>query len=586
MEFKVINGGSNAYLSCLSEFKDGLPFGVINKVKTDVGGTYVAANCDSNYIIVCPFRDLVDSIFNDKNNKYEIFKMYGGSKKMDFNYYMQRNKVYKFAVTYDSLPKLMGWIGDVSSYKVVVDEYHLVLEDMNFRREAIAGLISNITKFKHYSFLSATPIDFEYEIEFLKNLPHYKVSWDNLIKITPIRYKCSSVIAGLTKLIELFLEKGIQMPDINGEIGEVKQLFVFLNSVTSIKQICDTLELEQSMVKICCAERIRNKKVLGEYAIESAGDNEWRKINFFTKKCFQGCNMFAKDALIIVASDCHRTQTLVDVATTLEQIAGRLRVNSEYQNRFRNSLVHLYSTSKAMESDEEFSEKMEKRELRAKHMLSIQNKITSEELQTLIEGIKEDDFLTEEDGKIIYSELVKQNLQYKHDLRKCYKDGFTIRDAYAKSSKFETTNQNYWTNFDVEMKKATIVSYQTLLKDYLANPSDEYLKDYPEFSGFKKYLKVSEMNSLNWNKEKMIKMVEDRKQMDKVYREVFIQGFISNADLKKRFAEAFKKFGINLTPKASLIENCNIYDVKSCKRTVDGKRYNGYELNNLKICCI
>ena len=66
----IIKGGSHRYLSELDLFKNGLPDGIINKTKPDVGGTYSAANCDKNYIIVCPFRDLVDSIAADKNNKY------------------------------------------------------------------------------------------------------------------------------------------------------------------------------------------------------------------------------------------------------------------------------------------------------------------------------------------------------------------------------------------------------------------------------------------------------------------------------------------------------------------------------------
>ncbi len=51
IEYKTIIGGDHRYLSELTEFKNGLPDGVINKVKTDVGGTYIAANCDKNYII-------------------------------------------------------------------------------------------------------------------------------------------------------------------------------------------------------------------------------------------------------------------------------------------------------------------------------------------------------------------------------------------------------------------------------------------------------------------------------------------------------------------------------------------------------
>ena len=48
----IIKGGSHRYLSELDLFKNGLPDGIINKTKPDVGGTYSAANCDKNYITV------------------------------------------------------------------------------------------------------------------------------------------------------------------------------------------------------------------------------------------------------------------------------------------------------------------------------------------------------------------------------------------------------------------------------------------------------------------------------------------------------------------------------------------------------
>ena len=52
MKQEIINGDNARYLGELERFKDGIPFGIVNKTKTDVGGTYVAANCSSNYIIV------------------------------------------------------------------------------------------------------------------------------------------------------------------------------------------------------------------------------------------------------------------------------------------------------------------------------------------------------------------------------------------------------------------------------------------------------------------------------------------------------------------------------------------------------
>ena len=509
MKQEIINGGNARYLGELERFKDGIPFGIVNKTKTDVGGTYVAANCSSNYIIVCPFKDLVNSIAADKNNRYEVFKCYGGIREYQFRKYIKNNTTYKIAVTYDSLPKLIGWLSGTEGWKVLIDEYHLILEDMDFRYDAINGLMEEIQKFRHYSFLSATPIDLDFEIDFLKRLPHYKVQWNGVTKITPIRYKVTQLTKGLARFIQIFLDEGISLPDINGNVSKVEELYIFINSVTSIKQIADTLKLNPDDVKICCADRIRNNKLLGEYQIESVSSPN-KKINFFTKKCFQGCNLFTNNGLIIVASDAYRTQTLVDISTTMEQIAGRIRINDEYQNIFRNVIVHLFSTNKNVMSDEEFEMVMQDKENEADKLLSGWSKLDKEERQTYIKRMNLDtELVSIINGKMVYNNLKKQSFIYKQALRKTYKDGISIRDSFMQSEKFELTNQNDWEDFNIKLAKAMTVSYEQLLKDYLDSPSESYEQEYPEFPLIKRYLKESEMNTLRWNREKMLKQVLD-----------------------------------------------------------------------------
>ena len=581
MKQEIINGGNARYLGELERFKDGIPFGIVNKTKTDVGGTYVAANCSSNYIIVCPFKDLVDSIAADKNNKYEVFKCYGGVREYQFRKYIKNNTTYKIAVTYDSLPKLIGWLSSTEGWKVLVDEYHLILEDMDFRYDAINGLMEEIQKFRHYSFLSATPIDLDFEIDFLKQLPHYKVQWNGVTKITPIRYKVTQLTKGLARFIQIFLDEGISLPDINGNVSKVEELYIFINSVTSIKQIADTLKLNPNDVKICCADRIRNNKLLGEYQIESASSPN-KKINFFTKKCFQGCNLFTNNGLIIVASDAYRTQTLVDISTTMEQIAGRIRINDEYQNIFRNVIVHLFSTNKNVMSDEEFEMMMQDKEKEADKLLSGWSKLDKEERQTYIKRMNLDtELVSIINGKMVYNNLKKQSFIYKQELRKTYKDGISIRDSFMQSEKFELTNQNEWEDFNIKLAKAMTVSYEQLLKDYLDSPSESYEQEYPEFPLIKRYLKESEMNTLRWNREKMLKAVEDKKQVDKVFLAIYQPGFISNKDLKSKLKDEFGRLGIKLSPKATLIENCTLYSVEKASRKIDGKTVSGYELGKM-----
>ena len=581
MKQEIINGGNARYLGELERFKDGIPFGIVNKTKTDVGGTYVAANCSSNYIIVCPFKDLVDSIAADKNNRYEIFKCYGGVREYQFRKYIKNNTTYKIAVTYDSLPKLIGWLSGTEGWKVLVDEYHLILEDMDFRYDAINGLMEEIQKFKYYSFLSATPIDLDFEIDFLKQLPHYKVQWNGVTKITPIRYKVTQLTKGLARFIQIFLDEGISLPDINGNVSKVEELYIFINSVTSIKQIADTLKLNPNDVKICCADRIRNNKLLGEYQIESVSSPN-KKINFFTKKCFQGCNLFTNNGLIIVASDAYRTQTLVDISTTMEQIAGRIRINDEYQNIFRNVIVHLFSTNKNVMSDEEFEMMMQDKEKEADKLLSGWSKLDKEERQTYIKRMNLDtELVSIINGKMVYNNLKKQSFIYKQELRKTYKDGISIRDSFMQSEKFELTNQNEWEDFNIKLAKAMTVSYEQLLKDYLDSPSESYEQEYPEFPLIKRYLKESEMNTLRWNREKMLKAVEDKKQVDKVFLAIYQPGFISNKDLKSKLKDEFGRLGIKLSPKATLIENCTLYNVEQASRKIDGKTVSGYELGKM-----
>lgn len=581
MKQEIINGGNARYLGELERFKDGIPFGIVNKTKTDVGGTYVAANCSSNYIIVCPFKDLVDSIAADKNNRYEVFKCYGGVREYQFRKYIKNNTTYKIAVTYDSLPKLIGWLSGTEGWKVLVDEYHLILEDMDFRYDAINGLMEEIQKFKYYSFLSATPIDLDFEIDFLKQLPHYKVQWNGVTKITPIRYKVTQLTKGLARFIQIFLDEGISVPDINGNVSKVEELYIFINSVTSIKQIADTLKLNPDDVKICCADRIRNNKLLGEYQIESVSSPN-KKINFFTKKCFQGCNLFTNNGLIIVASDAYRTQTLVDISTTMEQIAGRIRINDEYQNIFRNVIVHLFSTNKNVISDKEFEMVMQDKEKEADKLLSGWSKLDKEERQTYIKRMNLDtELVSIINGRMVYNNLKKQSFIYKQELRKTYRDGISIRDSFMQSEKFELTNQNEWEDFNIKLAKAMTVSYEQLLKDYLDSPSESYEQEYPEFPLIKRYLKESEMNTLRWNREKMLKAVEDKKLIDKVFLAIYQPGFISNQELKSKLKDEFGRLGIKLSPKATLIENCTLYNVEKASRKIDGKTVSGYELGKM-----
>lgn len=121
----------------------------------------------------------------------------------------------------------------------------------------------------------------------------------------------------------------------------------------------------------------------------------------------------------------------------MEQISGRLRYNDKFQNIFRNTIVHIYSTNNNVLTDEEFEAKMQKKEEDAANLLSLQEKADEKELSTLINRVNiETDLLSIIDGRMKYNRLKKKSFYFKQNIRKAYKDGIYLRAYYDKSQKF------------------------------------------------------------------------------------------------------------------------------------------------------
>ena len=204
-------------------------------------------------------------------------------------------------------------------------------------------------------------------------------------------------------------------------------------------------------------------------------------------------------------------------------------------------------------TDDEFWKLMNEKEQEAKELLSSQKGMTIEQSKAWIRHMNlESTLVSKRDGRLVYNEQKKQSFIFKHNLRKDYKDGIYLRIQLDKSKKFIPENQELLDDFDIIMNKALTISYEQLLKDYLDHPSEQYEIEYPEFRDFRLYLTEKEMNSLRWNKDKMIKTVKDKKKLQQAFKAIYKKDeFISDKELKVKLAEQFKRLGILLSPKAT-----------------------------------
>ena len=216
-------------------------------------------------------------------------------------------------------------------------------------------------------------------------------------------------------------------------------------------------------------------------------------------------------------------------------------------------MVHIFSTNNSVLSQTEFDAEMKRKEDAAVRLLSLQEKADKKELNALIKRVNiENDILSIEEGRLVRNELKRMAFIRKQKIREAYKDGINLRAAYNKSERFVQAKQEYWDKFDSLLARAVTISYEKLLQDYLDHPSEQYEIEYPEFKDFRRYLKETEMNSLRWNKDKMLKVVEDKKKLQMAFRAIYTRGaFISNEEMKRLLAEQFDRLGINLSPKAT-----------------------------------
>lgn len=583
----TINARNYRYVSQIPEFKFGLPHGILAKKLTDVGGSYAAINCPSDYIIVCPFNELLLSLNNDKNNTFNTFIINGKTKISEFKEYTSKNSIYKLLTTYDSLEKTIDWIETktiktINTFRILIDEFHLVIQEMGYRESAIKSMMESLTKCKEYTFMSATPIKETFLPKQLDELPYTQLDWGIEKKIIPTRIKTNSPYKTTIALINEFKNKSLYLK-VNDKDVLVEELYIFLNSVKGIGDIVNSCELDESEVKIVTAETIRNSKMIK--SISKVTDPP-KPINFFTKKGFQGCNLFTNNGLVVVVSDASKKHTLVDIETTLFQINGRLRTNKEFNNIFKDRIWHIYSTGYLSETEEEFKTRLNELKQDSLNIMNMFNRSNDSEKESFLKKFDLDNvFLSLENNQFYYSDLKEKYEEYNYYLsQEIYKNGLSLKEEYNNIG--EDYNM-YKEHDNVVINKISTVSFKELLSEYIELRNEgtnftiikQYNNEYPLFKEAYEKLGEKKINSCKYIEKNIIEKLKELDNRDEVFNKVKLKiknNFISNSDAKQLLKDIYLELKLTGNPTASLLDESE-YFIKSTKKE-NGKTINGYKL--------
>lgn len=559
------------YLSDIPEFKNGLSIlynTVFNKSATGIGGTSLALDSNENTIILMPFVEVVN---NKDGYNADTFIVKEGVTVASITKYLKSIEVRKLVSTYDGLIKIKQAYNkaklNIYNDFLLIDEWQVLFQQYGLRYNAIRLLLDESLKFTNKCFMTATPIKKEYWFEELLGLEELVIDYD-LEPIVLKHYRAKNIVEEAAAVIKSKSSENIHF---------------FINSVDTIKNILKYVNISNDDVRIICSKQDKNQAKLTGYKIESTKDAV-KPINFYTSTCFEGCDIYDKNAKMYVLCDGSKSHSLVDISTTLSQIAGRIRDIED------TSVNLIYNASRYIDvTEEEFNIAVDEN-IKAGNI--VMSEVKSKETIELIDLSKANDkYLVIEDGKLRF-EVTLLNLD-KHNFETSKTYSLKANLIAKASSKFTPVSVSKpWANeLDIiESEKINKMTFKdkcimynetSRLEFRFSVEFDREVVDAVDKLGM---AKLEELNFHKGDVRKALLGLTDLSDNLKVFKCLSYNTgeFIESSKLKINFNDIYTKLGIRKKAKGSDI--LDYYEAKeSSARDKNGKVVKGYIIIKSKV---
>lgn len=315
----------------------------------------------------------------------------------------------KIMVTYDSVPKVQETLGLGSKrFRLLVDEFHKLISYMDvFKPTVVRKLLEKSSAFKSISYLTATPTDYKWLPQPMKELDLVQFEWEDAVK--PDLVHCYIKEGMVEKVLATLLDT------IDSSNDEV---YVFYNSKVGAMSLLQKLfkcrkDISLKDVNILFAENKENtdyfKKHLGKefkYGEIPTGFNN-KRINIISSMGFEGIDYYPnaleqREPTSIVVSDPNTKSMRYDISVDLVQILGRFRKHPVTNDRIRNKVIYLWNTQRTDYNlnEEQFLAKV-KHDIK-ESIETIEIAKTNSQIERLaISGAKKEHHILIEDNKLL-----------------------------------------------------------------------------------------------------------------------------------------------------------------------------------------
>lgn len=557
----------------LSEMMENFPKNVIlSKGITGCGATTLALTNKIPYVIAVPFT----SIITNKISQYKsgtILGVMAGTTTAEIEEYLQNTDIPKIMCTYDKLSFVTETVNP-SYFDLLIDEYHLLLTQYCFRDKAINGVLNSFKKYNQYCFISATPIERDMVLKELEDIPIKQIDWGKeLTKVNVNVLKCSNVKASTIRLIKLFLD---------GQIDGYA--FLFCNSVRFIKEIVKECELTDENCRVVYSKA--NKTIMSIPNGETT--DPYKKINFFTSTVFEGADLYCKEGKIFIISDPNYENSLIDISTSVRQIAGRIR-----DSKYSNTIYHLYKTTRYQElTYDEFVELQKETERKARKFEE-DTKKNDEECRAAM-SIDCKYLIKTEDNRFVFEPNLMKMDTWNYRILNNYSINVQLDDVYKQNNMDSNIQRDYTLMKDLIINKPEKKGFELCVREIRSTEFfvsrelliQKYTQDYPFLRDAIEKLGFETIDTLRYV-PKRIKEELNRREDNTVAIKVFKQlkfkpgEFIVAGDVKKKIIKAYETLGFKHKATSDEIEQ--FYDVTYKSKRVDGKVVKGYDIVRSKF---
>ena len=612
-EVKIITAPKGS--KYLSDFIKKLPSNTfLDKSITGVGATTMALESKQKFIVAVPYQALA-------NNKAEWCLLKGinvllvqqGVKEQDIIDF----KGDKIIVVFDSLWKLTKSLSNRKSFRLMVDEVHVVLTSAIYRGTGMNVLMNNLKEFKDYILISATPTKELYDLKGFKDAKRVKIEWLEKEDISYFRDLVTKE-DDYTVADKLIL---ISMEHLNGKIDS--NAYFFVNSVKIIIKVVQALKklklVTPNQVNIIVANGNNNnakiKVQIGQkYSIGKppAELDTPLKLNFITSTAFEGSDFYDQKGKIYIISDGTYSYTKIDILTQLHQIAGRIRnsqLNKSIQIITIPSLILDKSDKKAFKKSLKEEYKIHQTYLNAQNKSmkdSKDEKYTEMVMGKLLKDQESNPYYINDNGFVKMNQLYIPSRLYSWDvLHQSYVYKFNDKGEKVLSDNSPTgitLTDNKIVLPPKAVGKAMLgvnYNFKELAIAYLDARKEEAKVDAsvrifdPNWNENSLVIQIGKLVplleeahlliggqgiiNLNYNKSKIRKAIDKKSPMHNVAKHLILpKGWYSNTDIKSKLQQVYSKASPNLKAKARDIYK--YYVAKDQKKTIAGKRINGVEI--------